>query len=74
MLAYYVEWRMRARLAPMLYDDDKAAAEAERESPVAKARRSSSVGSGSLSLFRTAPPALGVTTALGEPQKYRLQL
>ncbi len=75
MLAYYVEWRMRAHLAPMLYDDDdKAAAEAARESPVAKARRSSSVGSRSLSLFRTAPPALGVTTALGQPQKYRLQL
>jgi Transposase DDE domain len=41
MLAYYVEWNMRGRLAPMLYDDDdKAAAEAERESPVAKAQRS----------------------------------
>ena len=40
MLAYYVEWHMRARLAPMLYDDDKAAAEAARASPVAKAQRS----------------------------------
>jgi len=41
MLAYYVEWHMRARLAPMLYDDDdKAAANALRESPVAKAQRS----------------------------------
>ena len=41
MLAYYVEWHMRARLAPMLYDDDdKAAAEALRDSPVAKAQRS----------------------------------
>ena len=41
MLAYYVEWNMRARLAPMLYDDDdKEAAEALRESPVAKAQRS----------------------------------
>jgi len=41
MLAYYVEWRMRARLAPMLYeDDDKDAAEALRENPVAKAQRS----------------------------------
>jgi len=40
MLAYYVEWHMRARLAPMLYDDDdKAAAEALRDSPVAKAQR-----------------------------------
>ena len=43
MLAYYVEWHMRARLPPMLYeDDDKAAAEALRESPVAKAQRSPS--------------------------------
>ncbi len=41
MLAYYVEWHMRARLAPMLYeDDDKAAAQALRDSPVAKAQRS----------------------------------
>jgi transposase len=43
MLAYYVEWHMRARLAPMLYDDDdRAAAQALRESPVAKAQRSPS--------------------------------
>ena len=43
MLAYYVEWRMRGRLAPMLYeDDDREAAEALRESPVAKAQRSPS--------------------------------
>jgi hypothetical protein len=41
MLAYYVEWHMRARLAPLLYDDDdKDAAEALRVSPVAKAERS----------------------------------
>jgi Transposase DDE domain len=41
MLAYHVEWHLRARLAPMLYDDhDRAAAEALRPSPVAKARRS----------------------------------
>ncbi len=41
MLAYHVEWQMRARLAPMLYDDaDKQAAQAERDSVVAKARRS----------------------------------
>jgi hypothetical protein len=41
MLAYYVEWNMRSRLAPMLYDDDdKEAAEALRDSPVAKAQRS----------------------------------
>ena len=41
MLAYYLEWNLRARLAPMLYDDDdKAAAEALRETPAAKAQRS----------------------------------
>lgn len=41
MLSYYVEWHMRARLAPMLYDDhDRAAAEALRDSIVAKAQRS----------------------------------
>jgi hypothetical protein len=41
MLAYYLEWHLRARLAPMLYDDhDRAAAEAARTSPVAKAPRS----------------------------------
>jgi hypothetical protein len=41
MLTYYVEWRMRRKLAPMLFDDDdKEAALASRESPVAKAPRS----------------------------------
>src|SRR5271165_2920232 len=41
MLAYYLEWHMRQRLAPMLYDDtDKDAAEAQRSSVVAKAERS----------------------------------
>jgi len=43
MLAYYVEWHMRRRLAPMLYDDaDKEGAEALRTSVVAKAQRSPS--------------------------------
>jgi hypothetical protein len=41
MLAYYLEWQMRQRLAPMLYDDaDKEAAEVLRASVVAKAERS----------------------------------
>jgi len=41
MLTYYVEWHMRRKLAPMLYDDeDKEAALASRPSPVAKAPRS----------------------------------
>ncbi len=41
MLAYYVEWHMRQKLAPLLFDDhDKAGAEARRSSIVAPARRS----------------------------------
>jgi hypothetical protein len=41
MLAYYLEWHMRLRLAPMLYDEtDKAVGEAQRASVVAKAERS----------------------------------
>jgi transposase len=41
MLAYYLEWHMRQRLAPMLFDDaDKEEAEAQRQSVVAQAQRS----------------------------------
>jgi Transposase DDE domain len=41
MLAYYLEWHMRQALAPMLFDDhDRAAGEASRSSPVAKAQPS----------------------------------
>jgi Transposase DDE domain len=41
MLAYHLEWHMRQALAPILFDDhDRAAAEALRASPVAKARPS----------------------------------
>ena len=41
MLAYHVEWHMRQKLAPMLYDEtDREAADALRESIVAKAERS----------------------------------
>ena len=41
MLAYYLEWHMRQKLAPMLFDDtDKQAAEAARASVVAPAQRS----------------------------------
>ena len=41
MLAYYVEWHMRRALAPLLFDDhDPAAAEQQRTSVVAPARRS----------------------------------
>ena len=41
MLAYFLEWHMRQRLAPMLFDDtDKEAADALRVSVVAQAQRS----------------------------------
>lgn len=41
MLAYYVEWHLRNALAPILFDDeDKATAEALRDSVVSPARRS----------------------------------
>ena len=41
MLAYHLEWHMRERLAPMLFDDtDRQAAEALRLSVVAQAQRS----------------------------------
>ena len=39
LLAYYVEWHMRRRLAPLLFeDDDPAAARTQRDSPVEPAR------------------------------------
>jgi hypothetical protein len=41
LLAYHVEWHLRARLAPMLYDEaDKDAAEAARDSIVTRTQRS----------------------------------
>jgi hypothetical protein len=41
MLSYYITWHMQARLAPILFtDDDKPAAQAARQSPVAPATRS----------------------------------
>ena len=41
MLAYYVEWHMRSKLAPVLFDDhDRAAAQQQRESVVQPAQRS----------------------------------
>ena len=41
MLAYYLEWHMRQRLAPILFDDtDHETAEALRNSVVARAQRS----------------------------------
>jgi hypothetical protein len=41
MISYYITWHMHDRLARLLFtDDDKAAAEATRPSPVAPAARS----------------------------------
>jgi hypothetical protein len=41
LLAYHLEWHLRQRLAPLLFDDhDRAGAEAQRTSPVAKAEPS----------------------------------
>jgi hypothetical protein len=40
MLSYYISWHMQARLAPVLFTDDKPAARAARTSPVAPAARS----------------------------------
>ena len=41
MLAYYLEWHMRRRLAPILFDEhDPVARDAQRTSPVAKAKPS----------------------------------
>ena len=41
MLAYYVEWQMRERLQPMLFDDEHLEeVSATRASPVVKALRS----------------------------------
>ena len=41
MLAYYLQWHMRRRLAPILFDEpDPAARAAQRTSPVAKAEPS----------------------------------
>ena len=46
MLALYVEWHMRRRLAPMLFqDDEKESAREERASPVAPAEVSASAKS-----------------------------
>jgi transposase len=43
MLAYYVEWHMRQRLAPILFDDDdRPQAQGARSSIVAPAQRSAS--------------------------------
>ena len=46
MLAYYVEWHMREKLKPLLFDDEcLEQANAQRPSPVLKAKRSASARS-----------------------------
>ena len=46
MLAYYVDWHMRAALAPILFEeDDPEAAEAQRDDVVSKAQKSPSAQS-----------------------------
>ena len=43
MLAYYAEWRLRRRLAPLLFEEeDRAGARALRQSPVEQAQVSAS--------------------------------
>ena len=68
MLAYYVEWHMRQRLKPLLFDDDDAAAaEAARPSIVAPAAVSESAKEKARSK-RTADglPAHSFRTLLGD--------
>ena len=42
MLAYYLRWNLRQRLAPLLFEDDRPAARTARSSPVEPARVSDS--------------------------------
>ena len=67
-VAYYVEWRLRQRLKPLLFDDhDPAAAEAARTSIVAPAAVSEAAG-GKARRRRTASgwPVHGFRTLLGD--------
>jgi len=40
LLAYYVEWHMRRKLAPLLFDDEQLRADRKRRDPVAPAKPS----------------------------------
>jgi hypothetical protein len=71
MRAYYVEWHMRARLKPMLFDDEHLdEASASRASPVLRAVRSEQAKDASkladddlpLHSFRTLLKDLGTLT------------
>ena len=64
MLAYYVEWHMRRALAPLLFDDhDPAAAEQQRTSVVAPARRKRTDDDLPVHSFRTMLTDLGTLAA-----------
>ena len=68
MLAYYVEWHMRQKLAPILFDDDdKPQAQAARKSIVAPAQRSAAAEKKALTK-RTADglPVHSFQTLLGD--------
>ncbi len=61
MLTYYVEWHMRRRLAPLLFqDDDPAAARAQRDTPSARPparpRRTAFPCTASRPCWGTSPP------------------
>lgn len=68
MLAYYVEWHMRQRLAPLLFDDDdKPQAQAARTSIVAAAQRSAAAKRKALTKQTTEGlPAHSFQTLLGD--------
>ena len=68
MLAYHVEWHMRRRLAPILFeDDDREGARAQRSSPVEPAEVSD--GAKARADTKRTPdglPVLGFTTLLAD--------
>ena len=68
MLAYYVEWHMRRRLAPILFeDDDREGARAQRSSPVEPAEVSESAKAKADTKFTPdGLPVHSFTTLLGD--------
>ena len=60
VLAYYVEWHMRRRLAPILFDDDRRTD--DRASPVEPARKSNAASSRASS-NRASPTAMAASGA-----------
>ncbi len=56
LLAYYVEWHLRRRLAPLLFEEeDRAGARALRQSPVEKAQVSASTKAKAVDLLGVDP-------------------